>query len=359
MTRAVFETATLADSLKKVQRCIPTEGDQNYSGMMLEIRPGSDICVRGTNTELYYSEWVAAIEIDGAAVDWRLPPRFADVIANLPIGSGNTVVLDDSGGLMTVKAGRLTGTLRLMHPSGYPQWPAFDNAQTQPVDALSDRIGQVAWACHEVEQPLSGILVTGSHLVASNRACAARVECTAPAVADPVVAPLKLLGSVIRHTGDVRLGVLPTQVAVCPDEYTQIRVATYGVKYPNVEKALRTAYDNSFTVGKGLLSDTVRRLDSITKSKTASLQIFVAGGELVLMMRGVEREEKFEDSLEVQSGADRTPVVMTFDPKLLVDGLAKSFGDTVTLCYDNSARVPVYMTGGDGYEAWFMQRAAV
>jgi DNA polymerase III sliding clamp (beta) subunit (PCNA family) len=364
MTKAVFEVSTLADSIKKVARCIPNENSGyefgSVGGLILEIRPGYAVTVRGTNTEVYYTEWVNALEIDGGDVDWRLPARFADLVTSLPMGSGHVVTLDDAAGTLRVDCGRMSGTLRLIPASGYPVWEAFDDSATLPVSGLGERIAQVGWACHGQEQPLTGIWMDGKHLVASNRAVAARVPCEIPAITQaPVVAPAKLLGSIIRNSGDVRLGLLPTQIAVCPDEYTQIRCVTYASKYPNVERALRTDYETSLMVPKEEIIESVQRLDKITKSKTALLRVMIGGGQVLLMMRGLEKDEIFEDTLELGNGGNHMPVGMSFNPKVFIDGISKGPDERVEIHYDVTSpnpNLPVYMTGGGGYEAWFMQR---
>lgn len=365
-TRVLFETATIADCLRKVQRCIPANGqgfDINGAGIFMEIRPGMPVVVKGTNNELFYTEWVDALEIHGDPVDWRLPGRFADLVGALPMISGSQVTFEDSAGVMKVTQNRISGTLRLIEPSGYPAWSVFDDTVTLPVATLGDKIAQVSWACHPQEAPLSGIYLDGKHMVATKRSCAARVPCEAPALANPVVAPLKLLGQVIRNAGDVRIGLLPTQIAVCPDEYSQIRCVTYGEKYPNVGKALMTDYETSLRMPKKTLMDSVSRLNTITKSKTSLLQIMIGAGEVSLMIRGLEREEKFEDSFTLESGGQHVPTIMRFDPSILLEGIGKGTGDSVELHYNlvdpKANRIPVYVSDGMGYEAWFMQRAEV
>jgi DNA polymerase III sliding clamp (beta) subunit (PCNA family) len=369
MTRVVFEVASIGDALKKVARCIPP-ANSGYEfgtsgGMVIEVRPGTgqEITVRGTNTELYYTEWVTALEIEGPAVDWRLPARFADLMASLPIGSGYIVELNDESGVMRVDCGRMSGTLKLVPTTGYPLWGAFDETATEPVAGFGDRIAQVGWACHKSEEPLTGIWMDGQHLVASNRYVACRVPCEIPTISQgPIVAPAKLLGTVIRHSGDVRVGILPTQIAVMPDEYTQIRCVTYASRYPNVNSSLRTDYETSMFVGKEPLIESVQRLEKITKSKTTLLRMMIGGGQIALVMKGEEKEEIFEDSIELGTGGQHLPVMMSFDPKIFLDGISKGPDERLEIHYNvgnPSQKIPVYMTGGGGYEAWFMQRAGM
>jgi DNA polymerase III sliding clamp (beta) subunit (PCNA family) len=367
MTKVVFEVASIGDSLKKVARCIPAENSGyefgTSGGIVIEVRPntGQEITVRGTNTELYYTEWVNALEISGPAVDWRLPSRFADLMASLPIGSGYIVELNDETGVLRVDCGKMSGTLRLIPTTGYPIWGPFDETNSAPVAGFGDRIAQVGWACHKIEEPLTGIYMDGQSLVASNRHVAVRVPCEIPAFSQgPVVAPAKLLGAVIRHSGDVRVGIL-TQIAVMPDEYTQIRCVTFASKYPNVQRALITDYETSLYVPKEQLMESVQRLDKITKSKTSLLRVMIGGGQVALMMRGLEKEEIFEDAIELANGGAHTPVMMSFEPKIFLDGISKGPDERVELHYNvsnPSQQIPVYMTGGGGYEAWFMQRAS-
>ena len=364
MTRVVFETATIGDSLRKVQRCIPANGqgfDINGAGIMLEIRPGAPVVVKGTNNELFYTEWVDALEIHGDPVNWRLPGRLADLVGTLPMTSGTQVTFNDESGVMLVTQGRISGTLKLVESTSYPFWQTFDDSITQPVATLGEKIAQVSWACHPQEIPLTGIYLDGTYMIASKRSCAARVPCEAPALGEPVVAPLKLLGQVIRNAGDVRLGLLPTQLVVCPDDYSQIRCVTFGGAYPNVNSALKTDYESSLRIPKKTMVEAVSRLNNITKSKTSLLQIMIAGGEVSLMVRGLEKEERFEDSFTLESGGQHIPVIMRFDPSLLLEGIGKGPSDTLELRYDvtgpKASRIPVYVNGGGGYEAWFMQRA--
>ncbi|URG17414.1 DNA polymerase III beta subunit [Rhodococcus phage Mbo2] len=369
MTRVVFETATIADALRKAERCAPKargEGEAfgTAAGLVLEVRPlfpdGQQVRLRSTNTEIFYDEWVDAISIEGDAVDWRVSDRALVPAVNLlPVKSGAQVSFETHGGLLKINSARTSVSVCLIPMAGYPIWEPFDESGTEVVSNLGVRLSQVAWACDEKEQMLSGVRFTGTHLVATNRRVAAMVPCEIPVLAGPVTVSAKVLANVIKHSGDVRLGVLERNLGIAPDAHTQIKCAVYDGNYPDISVFTRIDYDTSMTISRDMLVETVQRLSTMAKGQdNPIIKMLVGAGDMTFRLDGEMKGESISESVELPGQADHFPVLMGFTPKILLDAISKCPDERIVLSYNSGTgkdNTIVNVNGGGGYEAWFVQ----
>lgn len=368
-TSVVFETATIADVLKKAEVCAPrvTANDHasgTAAGIMIHIRPGEKdpIRVRSTNLEVFYDEWVDSIEIIGPPADWRIPvSKFTGVIAALPIGTGKTVKLSSEGRFLTLQSGRTKGRVAMIPCDGYPHWEPYTDENSVVVTGLGNRLAQVAWACDDKEEPMTGIFFSGSYLLAANRARAALVPCEVPILSDqPLTVPAKFLTPILRHAGDVRVGIEGSMLTISPDEHTQIRCRVFGSNIPS-PSFLQLTYDSVLRIDKGLLIDTIQRMLNIAKGNKDSIPIIkmLLGGESMnLRVEGSGGEEWVEDSIDLAGQADHFPIVLMFLPKTFTDAVNKAPDDKITLSYNSgvgSKNPIVRVDGGGDYMAWFVQ----
>lgn len=370
-TSVTFETATLADVLKKAETCAPrmNANDQAFgtaAGIMIDINPGArePICVRSTNLEVYYTEWVDSINIEGPAARWRIPvSKFTGVIAALPIGTGKTVTLTSEGRMLNLSSGRTKGKVMLISNEGYEDWQPYDDADSVVVTGLGARLNQVAWACgddHDGE-PLTGIFFSGGYLLAANQRRAAMVPCEVPILVDaPVTVPVKFLAPVLRHAGDVRVGMEGHMLTITPDEHTQIMCRVYGRNIPTPQ-FVSNVYDSIVYMNKGLLVDTVQRMLNITKGTKDTVPIIkmlLGGGMMSLRVEGGTGGEWVEDEIDLAGQAEHFPVMLLFLPKTFIEAVNKSPDEKISLSYNSasgSKNQIVRVDGGGDYMAWFVQ----
>lgn len=368
-TSVVFETATLADALKKAEVCAPrmNANDQAFgtaAGIMIHIRPGETdpIRVRSTNLEVFYDEWVDSIEITGPAADWRIPvSKFTGVIAALPIGTGKTVKLTSDGRFLNLQSGRTKGKVAMIPTDGYPHWEPYTDADSVIVPNLGTRLNQVAWACDDKEEPFTGIFFSGSYLMAMDRRRAAMVPCEVPMLSgQPLTVPAKFLTPILRHAGDVRVGIEGSMLTISPDEHTQIRCRVFGSNPPS-PKFISTVYDSALAIDKSLLVDTIQRMLNISKGNKDSVPVvkmMIGGESMSLRVDVTGSEEWVEDSIDLAGQANHWPVVLLFLPKTFIDAINKAPDEKIMLSYNSapgSKNPIVRVDGGGNYMAWFVQ----
>lgn len=369
-TTVTFETATLADALKKAEACAPraSASDQAYgtaAGLVLEVRPGGDapIRLRSTNLEVFYDEWVDCLDAQGPVADWRIPvSKFTGIVGALPIGSGKTVTFTQDGVWLKLQSSRTRSQVHMIPMTGYPVWGPYSEDDTVEVGGLGHRISQVSWACDPKEEPFTGIFFNGTHLVAANRHRAAMVPCDVPILRErPLTVPVKVLGPVIRHAGDVRVGISGNHLTISPDAHTQIRCSVYDANIPSISAFVNRQYDSNFVVDKDLLIETINRMMSITKGnkdQVPTVKMLLGGGNLNLRVEGGKDGEWIEESIELLGQAEHFPVVLSFVPKTFTDAVGKSPDEKVQIFYKSdmgSKNDIVRVDGGGGYQSWFVQ----
>src|SRR6478735_9046351 len=100
MTKVVFETATIADAIRKADRVAPGKDKafDKAAGIVIEVDPQAEppVIIRATNLDVYSMEWMDVLSVEGDVARWRLPSSLlAQVMSKLPIGSGTTVTLEE------------------------------------------------------------------------------------------------------------------------------------------------------------------------------------------------------------------------------------------------------------------------
>src|SRR5688500_9900621 len=146
MSKIVFETATIADSVKKASRIAPSKGSafDKAAGVVLQFDPSQPVkmaVLRATNLELFSIEWVNVVEWEGESAIWRLPSDLlAQVLGSLPIGTDNTVTLEsfESGYSFHVlmKSGRTKAKFYPLDAEHYPIWSVFNPDKMFPATDL-------------------------------------------------------------------------------------------------------------------------------------------------------------------------------------------------------------------------------
>lgn len=368
MTKVVFETATLADAIKKADRVSPSKGQafDKAAGIVMEVQ-GSPmpVVIRATNLEVFSMEWVDTVEIEGEPVSWRIPARlFAQVMASLPIGTGKTVTLEEKiqgfSSQLHLTAGRTKARFNLMDVGYYPNWSAFDPDQLFPVNDLGGRLALVEWATSKADIPINGVHLDGERAIATDKYRLATTELKIGDLAEPVTIPAGILAQILRQTGEVSMGVDGHTLMIMPDEHTQIRTVIYGDKYPGTSRIMKRDHPDRVTVHKDRILEILQRASNFAGAdRIPSLKMFLGKGEIAVMMQN-EEVGLLGDVLEVPGYCDHDRFEIKFTPKNLIESISNAPNDQLDIHYDvTNAKSLVYIDGGSGYEVWIMPRGDV
>lgn len=365
MTKAIFETATLADAVKKANQIAPSKGQafDVAAGFVIEIHPAPMPTIfRSTNLEIFSMEWVDVVEVIGEPAVWRVPAAlFNQVVSSLPIGTGKTVSLEEvTQGFQSqlhLKSGRTVAKFNLLDASYYPKWDAFDPDDLFPVKDLGGRIGMVDWACSKSDIPTNGVHLNGTHALATDRYRLAAAPLEISDFLEPVTIPAKILSQVLRQTGEVSIGRVDNQLLIMPDEHSQIRSVIYAERFPGVARIMeQRTYPEAITVRKEHLLEILNRAAGFAGGdRIPNLKLFIGKEEIAVMMNN-EEVGLLGDVLEVPGQCTHDRIEIMFTPKNIIEAVANVPNDNLQFCYDPSNPRIVYIDGGSGFEAWVMPR---
>lgn len=362
MTSIVFESATLADSVRKATQVSPRKSGAAFdkaAGVVLDIYPGEDVeCViKATDTSLYYAEVVSCLEATGEASRWRLPSIALEaVVGSLPASAGK-VKFEQVGSKVAVSSGRMKASLLLMLIDYYPDWEMFDATGMTSVSSLGGRIAQVEWAASSTpDPPLGGVYLNGTHAIATDRYRMARTPLTID-IPQPIIVPARTIPGLLRKVGDTEVSLDRGVLNIAPDPYTQIRSAILGGNYPDVERVMRTDWPQMVTVDKTLLADMVKRTLSFAGSERDPVIRTIWGkSEIACMMDNAEIG-MLGNVIEVPGQAAHKRCDIWVTPKYMLDALDNAPNKEVTIGYDDENTTgAMYVDGGSGWEAWFQTR---
>lgn len=367
MTKVVFETATIADSLRKAERVAPSKGQafDKAAGIVLEIHPGTDypVIIRATNLDVYYMEWVDCISAEGPTTVWRVPSKLvAGAVGSLPIGTGKTVTFEEkieSNGVakhLAITSGRTKAKLNLIDPEYYPVWEPFDPDLLTQVPDLGGKIGLVEWATAKNDFSFfSGVHLDGDQIVATDKHTLARVSLKMGLLDRPVTIPAGVLTTVLKQTGDVGVATSEHQLYIMPDEHTQLRTVIFAGDYPKTTKITRTEWPDTITLRKSELLEIINRAVLFNMSRIPKIRLFIGKEEIAVMMQDADIG-MLGDVIEVPGQALHARGELKFNPNNLKKALESAPNEEVTLGYDfeKLGVGAVYVNGGSGYEVWVM-----
>jgi DNA polymerase III sliding clamp (beta) subunit (PCNA family) len=308
--------------------------------------------------------WVDYVKLEGEGTcSWRLPSRLlAGVLGSLPIGSGRQVTMEQKGRMIHMEQGRTKPRFNMMDPQHYPAWGAFDPADLIAAPDLGGRIAMVEWAAAKSEVPFSGVHFDGEKVVATDRYRLATVPMKIPDLTTPVTVPAGILGSVLKQTGEVMIGVQGEQLLLMPDEYTQLRCIVFAMEYPGVDRIMERNREHPQHIEfakTDFLTLIERALNFQGSDRAPMIRLFLGLEEVVVMM-GNQEIGIIGDAIELPGQCQHERVEFKFTPKNLQDIVSNAPNEKVTLGYDpNKTGALVYVDGGSGYEAWAMPRREV
>lgn len=367
MTTITFDNETISDAIEKANRIAPrmTGSTSHIAGIQIQIDPTQSedpVTIRATNGDTYWSCWVDVVEATGSPTTWRiLGERLNSITRDLPMGEKKRVTFSDEErpGAITVKGTRLKAWMSQLSADAFPLWEPFDEERTHPVSNLSEKVEAVAWAAHKDPHmvPLSGVMFDGEFVVASDGYRIAVMPCELP-LDDQVVLSVAKTLPLIRNAGDVRLGMIGGTLGICPDGYSQIATTTYGSKYPNITRVMRTDYDHYVELERDIIAPYARRAqDYVQKQKAIGVNLVIGEGEMAFLVHDYEGTEGTEEYFELPGQAAHPRVSMTLSARHLQDGFVNGHGDVFRLHYDDDgmnggAKPLLYLQGTDGYQCW-------
>ena len=364
MTSITFETAAIADAIKKAGLVAPTRGEafDKANGIVMDIFPDSDVqcVVRATNLAVYTAEGVNAIQASGNEVRWRLAANILKgVMESLPIGAGKNVTFAQEGSEVKMQSGRMKASMRLIDPSMYPNWDTFDPEGMSSIAGLGGKIALVEWACLESPQPpLCGVYLDGEWAIATDKFKMARVPCKVE-LKHPVTIPSGILSSVLRPLTDVSLAVRDTTLEILVAELHQVQTIVFGVEYPaaQIMKVMELEYPVEVEVAKqDLLSLINLALSMAGHERNPTVKMIFGRGEIAAMLRNAE-VGFLGDVLEVPGQIGHNRVTLNFTPKILTDAISKAPSARVTLAYNpDRLKMPFRVSDGSGYMAWIQPK---
>ena len=366
MTRVLFETATLADAIKKAERIAPAKGQafDKAAGIMLEVSdPTLPVVVRATNLEIFSMEWVDTLEIEGDPASWRIPSGlFMQVVSSLGIGSGKTVELEEKitgfSSQLHLTSGRTKARFNLLDADYYPKWGAFDPDQLTTIQDLGGRLSLIEWATSKTESPINGVHLDGNLAIATDKYRLAVTDMPIPALDEPVTIPAKILAQVLKQTGEVQFGRDGGTMLIMPDEHTQIRTVTIADRFPPTQRVMKREYEDCLTLKKDAVLELLNRANNFAGGdRIPSLKVFIGQEEFAVMMTN-EEVGLLGDVLELPGQCVHNRYEIKFTPRNIIEAISACPGDTLELSYDKTnSKGLIWIDGGSGYECWVMPRA--
>ncbi len=372
MTVAVFETAVLADALRKAAAFAPTAaaGDHAFgsaAGIVIEIRPdgagGGTVRVRSTNLETFFETWIAALSLDGPAALWRVSSQMiTGIVSALPSGPGKQVELRDDYPWLHLRTDATRAQVITLDGHHYPQWSPYDPVDHQEVDGLGELISRVSWACDGELDPFTGVYFDGAIAMACNQRRAATVPCPIPLLhgRGAITVPAKAAGMIIKQAGAARVGMVDNHLTISQDPFTQIRCTLFDKCIPSPRKLLARTYDAAVTLDKRALAAVVKRMLNIAagSGEITIAHVVIGGGQMLLRIAGGEKGESIEERIALPAGEGaHLPVLLKFMPRVFLDAVTRGPDPTIELRYNASgtANEAVRIDCGEGYLAWFVQ----
>lgn len=371
MTTITFETASIADAVKKAGHVAPERGKafDQAAGLLFKLTPqdtSSEFCVKATNHQVWYTEWVKPNSIVGKAVTWRLPSSLmVSVLSSLPIGTGRTVTMSDEGknlgdGRVLMTSGRMKAKINTLDLDAYADWEPFDTDNMIEVKDLGERFNQVEWAADKNGAiPFTGIHIDGKNLICTDRVVLAKYPLEIPGLDEPLTIPAKMLTGVISRMGPIKIASSGTNLHISPDEYIQITCLVYGQKFPSTKGIMKRDHEDSISFLKAELVSCINRAVTFTGSDRAPILKLFIGREEISVLMANEEEGLLGDVVEVPGQAQHKLVCLMITPQNILHVLSNAPSDKVTIHYNSdpekSNRV-VWVEDGSGYEAWVATR---
>lgn len=371
MTKVTFETAAFADSIKKANSIAPTRGKEfdKYKGFYMEVRNGdNNVCLRTTNGEVYYTEFMQPLKMEGEDADWRIPSAVTNgIVSNLPIGSGKTVTFEDflvqGKQFLRITSGRMKARVPLIVNDYFPDWEGFDSSGFPVVYDFGARLDAVSWASDRGNlPPYNGVYIDSERMVATDKVRVASMEGAFDTGEHAyLVVPVGILAPVVRGIDEMKIGLDGNFLCMQPNEDIQIKCVMYGEQFVNVNRALQIENEELIMINRDIIGEVLARCLAVGSSdRQMPLKVTIGNEEIAFHVRDEGKTEEIEDSVYLKGQCLHEPVDYLFGPDNFVDAVGKSPNKEMVFHYNISEQKKgVKFEGGSGYVVIVRPRVAV
>lgn len=361
MSRATFETATLADAIRKAARFAPSKGAEldRAGGIVIDLELPLDTpvaTVRATNLNVFYRQTIFPLRLTVDRPHWRVSSVLLEnVVSRLPMQLGSTVELWDVDGCLHLMAGKVQAKLNLFDiDASYPAWSAFDPYGMELVEGFSRRVAQARWATEaKAGNILSGVHIDGDALWATERTCAVKVALECP-VDRPVTAPLGEVTELVRDHPEVYLRATTDALEILVDEDTQVRVILLAGEYPVLSGFLESPMTEVMTLDKTALLAAVDRLMVLDSGDRYPVMKMEFGESGLRLRREVPDIGWIDEQIELAEVP--APYEFWVNPLVLRNILGGTNKNEIEFAHGAEPLAPFRVADGDGYTATALPR---
>ena len=369
MTSVTFETAALADALRKAARIAPVKGREDvlrYGGVILEVvnDPSEPyVTLRATDGDVFYMEQLSVLDLQGESVTWRVPSAVtAGIIGALPIGSGKKCTFTQDGGRVKITSARTRASVGLIEGGGYPEWDAFDSDGLELVHGFGARLEQIGWAVETKKiMASSAVYMDGENVVGTNMNRLAVAPLKIHMEEPSILVRMSTLAPILSQVVEAKAGVIDGYLCLAPNDYTQIKCLLLGLQYPPVKKFMEMKTTDAVLFNRELAAEIVQRIvPVIAQDRQADLYVTVGNESMEFFTEDESKVNSIMDSLDLPGQCEHDALTFRFDPENFIKCITKSPGIMVAMNYTpENPKAPIRFEGTDGYKCWISPRMQV
>lgn len=359
-TTVVFETAGLADALKRASRVAPARGNAltQFGGIMLEVG-SSRVLVRATDGDVFLSQFLDPHSIAGPQTMWRIPSQIVTrIIGSLPSGRQQEVTVTGDGSQVILEQGSMKATIGLMDPTLYPAFrPDPIPEAASRIDGFGTLLDRVSWAAARGESmATSSILVTATELIAATGNGVAMMP--HPGLDLPngqALVSLATISSVLSHMPDVALWLDENAMYLAPSPDVQARCRLWGEQFPAYRNAVGAEFTDTVLIPAEDVSSILMRLRAVVERESERTHVWltVEHGTLSFHAADSGGAAAVTDTLSLLPGmADHPGVTMRVAADVLAAALGKAPGSQLAMRYNRPVGRMVRIDGESGYSCW-------
>lgn len=354
-----MKAGDLAEAVQQAARVAPSKGEafDKAQGVVLRYRPDAPSTLEVVATDLE-TTYIRRVDISGhdgdAEVFWRLPSGImAGFLAGLP-GADDVVLSDQFVGKVLFTSGKSMIQLTCLATS-YPTVEWQDPGNWSTVGGFATGIKRVTWAVADNGPPLTGVHITGQHLVACDRVSMAFTDLEVP-VDDPITVPLGSIASVVKRDQEIQLAGTENRLLINADSgRTQMSTILFVDPYPATGRFLEIAesYTQGCKVNAAALRSAIQRMLVLCKGERYPVIRLEFRNDLlggVHLTMEVDEIGWMQDSVDVSDlNCNGDNFVVFFTPDLLVKALDACGSNVAELRWDDPMRPVAISSADDDY----------
>lgn len=360
----VADRTTLAAALARVAGIVDKKNTIPILSNVLLNAENDRLTIRATNGDMKATETCeCAVGVAGettVAADTLL-----SFVRNLPEGSQVNMKL---GERLQISAGRARMNLATLPTNSFPQAWADEWAAEFEIDgaAFSRMLGRVAYAqeTNVTRTYLMGVRLesSGAHLrmIATNGQ--ALTYCDGPEVPQflPVTIPSRMVIEARRLAseidGPITVGLSSGKISVSTGATSIVsKLIDASLGYPDYARVIPKTSENQGSVHVESLIGAIRRaMISATDGKRTTVKLSFAEGSMIVSAHNALSDATDEIDLEFMG----EPVVLPFDPDLMIEMLSALQSETATFELGNVKQAMIWRGGDDGLTVMMPQLVA-